>query len=45
MRILFISGTGTISTPISRRVLEEAGAALIVDTPEEILALIRKTRI
>ncbi|MDR1617562.1 MAG: HAD family hydrolase [Treponema sp.] len=28
-----------------RRVLEEAGAALIVDTPEEILALIRETRI
>jgi hypothetical protein len=25
--------------------LEEAGAALIVDTPEEILALIRETRI
>jgi phosphoglycolate phosphatase len=28
-----------------RRILEEAGAALIVDTPEEILALIRETRI
>ena len=28
-----------------RRILEEAGAALIVDTPKEILALIRETRI
>jgi phosphoglycolate phosphatase len=28
-----------------RRILEEAKAALIVDTPEEILALIRETRI
>jgi phosphoglycolate phosphatase len=28
-----------------RRTLEEAGAALIVDRPEEILALIRETRI
>jgi phosphoglycolate phosphatase len=28
-----------------RRILEEAGAALIVDRPEDILALIRETRI